>query len=98
MHVFSSRGRKSLKVKLALAAGFVMALGLASALLAGITPTLAADLAAQPDLQIAVFMVPVTILILTMLFEAGRFVWRNHIPASTPTRRRRTNWSVASGR
>lgn len=98
MHLFSSRGRKGLKVKMAIVAGFASALGLAGAFLAGVTPSLAADLAAQPDTQVAIFMVPLTILILTMLFEVGRFVWRNRIPASTPTRQRRTNWSVAKTR
>lgn len=98
MHPIPSRGRKSLKVKLAIASGFAAALGLAGAFLAGITPALAADLAAQPDAQIAVFMVPVTILVLTLLFEVGRFVWRNRIPASAPPRRRPTNWSVAAQR
>lgn len=95
MHLFSSRGRKGLKVKMAVAAGFAAALGLAGAFLAGVTPSLAADLATQPDTQVAIFMVPLTILILTMLFEAGRFVWRNRIPASAPARQRRTDWSVA---
>ena len=94
MQLLSSRGRKGLKVKVALTAGFTAALGLASAFLAGVTPSLAADLASQPDTQVAIFMVPLTILILTMLFEAGRFVWRNRIPASAPARQRRTDWSV----
>lgn len=95
MHVTSSRGRKSLKVKLAIASGFATALGLAGAFLAGVTPAFAADLATQPDAQIAVFMIPVTILVLTMLIEVGRFVWRNRIPASAPPRRRPTDWSVS---
>jgi len=43
-------------------------------------------------------MVPLTILILTMLFEVGRFVWRNRIPVSAPARQRRTDWSVAKTR
>lgn len=98
MHLFSSRGRKGLKVKMAIAAGFASALGLAGAFLAGVAPAFAADLAAQPDTQVAIFMVPLTILILTMLFEVGRFVWRNRIPAPTPTRRRNTDWSAAKTR
>ncbi|KKB80111.1 hypothetical protein VW35_06640 [Devosia soli] len=49
---------------------------------------MAADIAAQPDTQVAVFMVPVTLLILAMMFEVGRSVWRNHIPSSAPARRR----------
>lgn len=97
MQVSSSRGRKGLKVKMALLAGAASALGLTGAFLAGVTPALAADIAAQPDMQVAVFMVPVTILVLTMLFEVGRFVWRNRIPAFTPSRRRRTHWSEAKG-
>lgn len=95
MPLFSSRGRKALKIKVAVATGFASALGLAGAFLAGVTPSLAADLATQPDTQVAIFMVPLTILIMTMLFEVGRFVWRNRIPASTPARQRRTDWSVA---
>ena len=98
MPVFSSRGRNSLKVKFAIAIGFAASLGLAGAFLSGATPALAADLATHPDAQVAVFMVPVTILVMTMLFEVGRFVWRNRIPASTPPRRRPTNWSVSGER
>lgn len=98
MHVFSSRRRSSLKIKLAGLAGAASAVGLAGAFLAGVTPALAADIAAQPDMQVAVFMVPVTILVLTMLFEVGRFVWRNRIPAFTPARRRRPHWSEANSR
>lgn len=98
MQLLSSRGRNGLKVKVALAAGLAASLGLASAFLAGVTPALAADLASQPDTQVAIFMVPLTILITTMLFEAGRFVWRNRIPVPAPARQRRTDWSVDKAR
>ncbi|KQN69954.1 hypothetical protein DevBK_02550 [Devosia sp. BK] len=98
MQTTPSRGRKSLKIKVAIASGFAVALGLSGALLAGVTPALAADLAAQPDAQVAVFMVPLTILVLTMMFEVSRYVWRNRIPASVPPRRRVTNWSAPKQR
>lgn len=98
MQTTPSRGRKGLKIKVAIASGFAVALGLSGAFLAGVTPALAADLAAQPDAQVAVFMVPLTILVMTMMFEVGRFVWRNRIPASTPPRRRATNWSASKDR
>lgn len=98
MQTSPSRGRKGLKLKIAVASGFAIALGVSGALLAGVTPALAADLAAQPDAQVAVFLVPMTILIMATMFEVGRFVWRNRIPATTPARRRPTNWSASGER
>lgn len=79
--------RKS--VRLALAIGSSLAgLGAAAiALLGGVTPAMAANLANQPDAQIAVFMVPLTLLLMVLLFEAARFVWRGRIPAETPAKR-----------
>lgn len=62
----------------------------------GVTPAQAANLAQQVDTQIAVFLVPVAILMAVMLFEAVRFVLAGPLPArvTTPKRpARRTNWA-----
>ncbi|WEJ34481.1 hypothetical protein [Devosia sp. SD17-2] len=83
------------KVRLAVALGSSVAcLGAASiALLGGVTPAVAANIASQPDAQIAVFMVPLTLLLMVMLFEAARFIWRGRIPVQTPAKRSlKTHW------
>ena len=67
----------------------VLALGAAAALFAIASPAMAANLARQPDLQVAVFIVPLTLLIAALLFEVARFVWRGKLPAETPMRQPR---------
>jgi len=97
MQTSTSPRRKSLGFKVALASGLATLATVTGAFLAGVTPALAADLAAQPDAQVAAFMVPLTLLILALLFEVGRFTMRNHIPVSSaPPRRRRSYWSAGS--
>ncbi|KKB10140.1 hypothetical protein VE26_10250 [Devosia chinhatensis] len=61
-------------------------LGSALALFAGVTPARAANLASQPDTQVAIFMVPLTLLLLVLLFEAARFVRRGTLPAQISER------------
>lgn len=81
---------------LALASTAVLALGAIGAVLAGVTPANAASLAHQVDTQIAVFMVPLTILVLMMLFEVTRIVVRGTLPVEAPVRRSpRAYWSPA---
>jgi len=95
MPISTSPERKSFKRPLAIVSGLIGLGAVGGALTLGVSPALAADIAAQPDTQVAVFMVPVTLLILAMMLEVGRFVWRNRIPASSaPARRRRTDWSA----
>ena len=60
----------------AVASAALLGLGSAAALIAGVTPATAANLASQPDTQIAVFMVPLTILLIAILFEAARIALR----------------------
>jgi len=93
MQTTTSPKRKSFSRKAAIATGLTTLLGGGIAALTGAVPAVAAEIATQPDAQIAVFMVPVTLLMAVMLFEVGRFAWRNRIPNSTPARRRQTNWS-----
>jgi len=65
----------------------------AAVLLAGVSPTQAANIASQPDTQVAIFMVPLTLLLLVLLFEAARFVWRGLPPAQPPRAPRPTDWA-----
>ena len=97
MHKSTSPVRKSFKRPIAFVS-ILAGVGAAGAALSlGAGPALAAEFATQPDAQIAVFMVPVTLLILIMMFEVARFVWRNRIPSSAPARRRRSHWSAKPG-
>lgn len=74
--------------------GLLAGVAASGALIAGVSPAQAANFASQPDTQVAVFMVPLTLLVLILLFEVARFVWRGTLPAQNPVRApRRTNWS-----
>jgi heme/copper-type cytochrome/quinol oxidase subunit 2 len=93
MHISTSPKRKSFTL-VAVLGTFALALAAAVALIAGVTPARAANIATQADAQVAVFMVPLTLLVLVLLFEVARFVRRDAIPAETqPRRQRRTDWS-----
>lgn len=97
MHKSTSTKRKSFRLY-AIVSTAILALGSAGALIAGVTPATAATLAHQPDTQVAVFMVPLTILVLAMLFEATRIALRGALPADAPARRQpRLNWTPGQG-
>ena len=70
----------------AFASGLSLTLGTAAAVLAGVTPAAASSLGQEPDTQIALFMVPLTILVLAVLFEVTRVALRGNIPAEAPAR------------
>jgi len=67
----------------------------AAALIAGVSPAQAASFASQPDTQVAVFMVPLTLLVLALIFEVARYVWRGSPPAQPPRPPRPTHWTSA---
>ena len=93
MHESTSTKRKSFRLY-ALATSAVLVTGVVGALVAGVTPANAASLANQPDTQIAVFMVPLTILVLAIMFEVARFALRGTLPVEAPARRpTRAYWS-----
>ena len=93
MHKSTSTKRKSFTLY-AVVTTAILGLGAASALFAGVTPATAASLASQPDTQIAVFMVPLTLLVLAVLFEVARFAMRGALPADAPARQRISrHWS-----
>lgn len=91
----SSPSPRRKRFRIAVAVGSALSgLAIASAaMLGGVTPAMAANIASQPDTQIAVFMIPLTLLLLVMLFEVARFIWRGRIPVETPTKRSlRSHW------
>ena len=61
--------------------------GAIAAVLAGVTPSNAASLATKADTQIMVFMIPLTLLVLAMIYEVARFALRGAIPAQAPAPR-----------
>lgn len=97
MHQSTSPKRKSFK-RFAIATTALVTGGAAAALVAGVTPATAANLASQPDTQIAVFMVPLTILVLAVLYEVARIVLRGNLPAETTARPRAPrHWAAGRG-
>lgn len=93
MHTSTSLRRSRIGV-LALATALLVGLAFV-AFIAGVTPARAADIASQPDMQVVVFMLPLTLLVLILLFEAARFVRRGALPAQSATRpARRLRWSA----
>ena len=85
MHESTSPQRKSFK-RPALAATVVGGLGAAGALVGGVTPAAAAGFAQTIDAQVAVFMAPLSLLVLAMLWEVARLVWRGTLPEQLPQR------------
>ena len=93
MHKSTSPKRNSFK-RVAIVTTALVTGGAAAAFVAGVTPATAANLATQPDTQIAVFMVPLTILVLAVLFEVARFAARGNLPVEAPApRRAHRHWS-----
>ena len=97
MHKSTSTKRKSFTLY-ALLSMAVLGLGAGSVLLSGVTPATAASLASQPDTQIAVFMVPLTLLVLAVLWEVARFAMRGNIPEGAPARQRSARHWTANQR
>ena len=97
MHKSTSPKRKSFRL-FAIALAALVAIGSAGALIAGVTPATAASLASHADTQIAVFMVPLTILLLAILYEAARIALRGNLPVEAPVRRTAGRyWSPGRG-
>lgn len=97
MHKSTSPKRKSFRL-LAIASAAIVAIGSAGALIAGVTPATAASLANHADTQIAVFMVPLTILLVAILYEAARIALKGNLPVEAPVRRTADRyWSPRRG-
>jgi hypothetical protein len=83
---------------LAIASAALLSVGVTAALMAGVSPATAASLATQPDTQIAVFMIPLTILVVAVMYEVARVALRGNLPDEAPLRRRsRRFWSPDQG-
>jgi uncharacterized membrane protein YgdD (TMEM256/DUF423 family) len=97
MHESTSPKRNSFKLY-AIVSMTLVGVGAAAALAAGITPATASSLAQNADTQVAVFMVPLTLLVLAVLFEVTRTVVRGALPVgSKPRRPSRLNWTPGEG-
>lgn len=86
MHKTTSGLRKSFKLY-AIAVFAAGVSGAAVALFAGVTPATAAGFAKTADAPIAAFMVPLTLLVFAILFEAARITWRGVVPKHVPAPR-----------
>ena len=95
MHKSTSPKRKFFK-PYAVASSVLATVGIAAGLIAGVTPAAAADLAHNPDTQIAIFMIPLTLLVLVMMFEVTRAVLRGNVPAELPAARNRRPLSLVA--
>ncbi len=97
MHTSTSPKRKNFRLY-AIVSTALVGLGAVAALIAGITPATASSLAQNTDTQIAVFMIPLTLLLLALVFEVTRIVLRGALPVETPPRRpSRLNWKPGNG-
>jgi hypothetical protein len=97
MHTSTSSKRKSFRLY-AIVSTALVGVSAAAALAAGITPATASSLAQNADTQVAVFMIPLTLLVLALLFEVTRIVMRGALPAdSKPRRPSRLNWTPGNG-
>ena len=97
MHTSTSSKRKSFRLY-AIVSTALVGVGAAAALTAGITPATASSLAQNADTQIAVFMIPLTLLVLALLFEVTRVAVRGALPVdSKPRRSSRLPWTPGNG-
>lgn len=97
MHTSTSKRRKSFTL-VAIASSTIAMAGAIGALALGVSPAMAAEFAQDPDTQIAVFMVPLTVLVVAMVFEAARIAFRGALPAEPPIRRPpRRPWTPVHG-
>ena len=77
---------------------FLATAGAAVAVFAGVAPAAAASLTQSVDAQIAVFLVPLVLLMATVIFEVIRFALRHGLPrdpVATTTLPR--GWSPGAG-
>lgn len=86
MQKATSPKRKSFSLYAVVSAAFVT-LGAGGAMLAGISPANAAAATTTPEAQIMVFMIPLTLLVLALMFEVARFALRDTLPAHAPAQR-----------
>lgn len=96
MHDSTSTKRNGFRLYAVASAVLVIA-GTSAALMAGVTPATAANLASQADTQIAVFMIPLTLLVLAMIYEVARFALRGALPADAPPAPMSRPWTPDRG-
>ena len=94
MHISTSAKRKGFRL-LTVIGALGAAVIAASTVVDRVTPARAADFVLQPDMQVAVFMIPLTLLVLALLFEVARFTWRGKLPVQEPRAPRPTDWALS---
>jgi hypothetical protein len=92
MQSSTSPRRKSFRI-IAGVGTLLATIGATVALIGSVGPAQAANIASQADTQVAVFMLPLTLLVMVLLFEVVRFVVRHPLPAHAPARQQRLDWS-----
>ncbi|MEO5807282.1 hypothetical protein [Devosia sp.] len=97
MHKSTSAQRKSFKLY-AIASSVLAGTGGVAALFFGVSPSNAADFAQTIDAPVAVFMVPLSLLVFAILFEVARITWRGALPEQAPARRDASQyWQAGRG-
>ena len=97
MHKSTSSKRKSCRLYATASIAFV-GVAAAAALVMGISPATASSLARNADTQVAVFMVPLTLLLLVLLYEVTRMAMHGPLPVDAkPSRPSRLNWKPGRG-
>ncbi|MBJ3783517.1 hypothetical protein [Devosia sediminis] len=94
MQISTSARRKGFRL-LAVFGALGVAVAAASTFVDTVTPAEAASFVQQPDMQVAVFMVPLTLLVLLMIFEVARVCLRGALPVQAPRAPRPTDWAEA---
>ena len=96
MHKSTPAQRKKLRLYAAITT-VVVAIGSIAAVLVAVGPAQAQSLAHSADTQVAVFMVPLTLLVLAMLFEVARIALRGALPEEEPPPRSIRHWQPGRG-
>ena len=94
MHISTSTRRKGFRLLTVIGALGAVVIA-ASTLVGNITPDQVARFVQQPDIQVAVFMVPLTLLVLALIFEVARICLRGTPPVQAPPAARPTDWALS---
>ena len=92
----TSPKRKSFRLYTALSM-LVLAMAAGAGIFAGVAPAAAASLTQDTDARVAAFVVPLTLLLLAIIFEVTRFALRTSLPGETPRRRPARHWGPGRG-
>jgi hypothetical protein len=92
----TSRKAKSFRI-LPLLTLFTILAGAGVAIFATVAPATAASLTQRADAQIAIFVVPLAVLLFGIIFEVTRFAMRAELPTQPPRQTRIRAWQPGRG-